>query len=63
MTAFDPALIAWLGEADVVVHETNHGVHTPYGKLAALPVALRSRMRLDRLTWKPRDGPQSPIAR
>lgn len=45
-TAFDPGLIAWLGEADLVVHETNHGVHTPYAKLAALPAALRARMRL-----------------
>jgi len=45
-TAFDPALIAWLGEADLVLHETNYGVHTPYAKLAALPAALRARMRL-----------------
>lgn len=45
-TAFDPTLIAWLAEADLVVHETNHGVHTPYAKLAALPAALRARMRL-----------------
>lgn len=45
-TAFDPGLIAWLAEADLVVHETNHGVHTPYAKLAALPAALRARMRL-----------------
>ena len=45
-TAFDPALIAWLAEADLVVHETNYGVHTPYAKLAALPAELRARMRL-----------------
>ncbi len=45
-TAFDPELIAWLAEADCIVHETNHGVHTPYAKLAALPVDLRARMRL-----------------
>lgn len=45
-TAFDPALIAWLAEADLVVHETNHGVHTPYEKLAALPAPLRAKMRL-----------------
>jgi len=43
-TAFDPSLIAWLGEADRVVHETNHGAHTPYASLAALPEALRDRM-------------------
>ncbi|MBI2391735.1 MAG: MBL fold metallo-hydrolase [Deltaproteobacteria bacterium] len=45
-TAFDESLIAWLQEADLVVHETNHGVHTPYEKLAALPAALRAKMRL-----------------
>jgi ribonuclease BN (tRNA processing enzyme) len=45
-TAFDPGLIAWLSEADLIVHETNYGVHTPYADLAALPADLRSRMRL-----------------
>lgn len=45
-TAFDPALIAWLSEADLVVHETNYGVHTPYESLAALPEEIRRKMRL-----------------
>src|SRR5688572_18948429 len=45
-TAFDEGLIAWLAEADLFVHETNHGVHTPYASLAALPADLRARMRL-----------------
>ncbi|MGA9522667.1 MAG: MBL fold metallo-hydrolase [Myxococcaceae bacterium] len=45
-TAFDPTLIEWLAEADLVVHETNFGVHTPYEKLAELPAELRARMRL-----------------
>jgi ribonuclease BN (tRNA processing enzyme) len=45
-TAFDESLIRWLEEADLVVHETNYGVHTPYAKLAALPEALRAKMRL-----------------
>jgi len=45
-TAFDEVLIAWLAQADLLVHETNYGVHTPYEKLAALPAELRSRMRL-----------------
>ena len=45
-TAFDPALIEWLAEADLIIHETNLGVHTPYEKLAALPSGLRARMRL-----------------
>lgn len=45
-TAFDPGLIEWLGAGDLVFHETNHGVHTPYEKLAALPAATRAKMRL-----------------
>ena len=45
-TAWDPSLIEWLGAADLVFHETNHGVHTPYEKLAALPAATRAKMRL-----------------
>jgi ribonuclease BN (tRNA processing enzyme) len=45
-TAFDPSLIAWLGESDLVVHETNHGTHTPYAKLAELPADVRAKMRL-----------------
>lgn len=45
-TAFDEGLIAWLGEADRIVHETNLGAHTPYERLAALPDAVRSRMWL-----------------
>ncbi len=45
-TAFDEELIDWLSEADLVIHETNYGVHTPYEKLAALPAELRARMRL-----------------
>lgn len=45
-TAFDPTLIKWLSSADLVVHETNYGAHTPYAKLAALPGELRAKMRL-----------------
>ncbi len=49
-TAFDPTLIDWLAEADLIVHEAttrgHTGVHTPYEKLAALPEELRARMRL-----------------
>jgi ribonuclease BN (tRNA processing enzyme) len=45
-TAFDETLIAWLASADLIVHETNLGVHTPYERLAALPAELRARMRL-----------------
>lgn len=45
-TAFDESLIAWLDAAHLIAHETNLGVHTPYEKLAALPEALRGKMRL-----------------
>lgn len=45
-TSFDTALIEWLGASDLVLHETNHGIHTPYEALAALPGELRARMRL-----------------
>jgi ribonuclease BN (tRNA processing enzyme) len=45
-TAFDESLIDWLSRADLVVHETNYGVHTPYESLAALPAPLRAKMRL-----------------
>lgn len=45
-TSFDPSLIAWLGEANLVVHETNYGIHTPYAKLAELPEPTRAKMRL-----------------
>ncbi len=49
-TAYDPGLIDWLSSADLIVHEATNmahtGVHTPYEKLAALPAALRAKMRL-----------------
>lgn len=49
-SAFDPGLIDWLAPSDLIVHEATSavhtGVHTPYENLAALPVELRSRMRL-----------------
>jgi ribonuclease BN (tRNA processing enzyme) len=49
-TAFDPTLIDWLASADLIVHETTtyneSAVHTPYERLAALPAALREKMRL-----------------
>ncbi len=46
-TAYDPRLIEWLSRADLIVHEANGGFpHTPYQRLAELPVALRQKMRL-----------------
>ena len=45
-TAFDPGLIEWLSEADLIIHETNYGAHTPYAALAGLPAEIRQKMRL-----------------
>jgi len=45
-TSFDPSLIEWLARADLVLHETGPGIHTPYEKLAALPAAVRGKMKL-----------------
>jgi ribonuclease BN (tRNA processing enzyme) len=45
-TAYDPSLIEWLSPADLVIHETSPDIHTPYERLAALPEALRTKMRL-----------------
>jgi ribonuclease BN (tRNA processing enzyme) len=45
-TAFDPRLVEWLAEADLVLHETGLGIHTPYESLAALPPEVRGKLRL-----------------
>lgn len=45
-TEFDPGLIEWLGDADLVVHEVGYGTHTAAHQLAGLPASLRARMRL-----------------
>jgi ribonuclease BN (tRNA processing enzyme) len=46
-TAFDPGLIHWLADADLVVHEASGGfMHTAYDELAALPEPLRRKLRL-----------------
>ena len=45
-TSFDERLIDWLDEGDLMIHETNYGIHTPYEKLAALPEETRQKMRL-----------------
>lgn len=51
-TAFDPAHIEWLRDADLIIHETNVGeaVHTPIAALNALPDELRGKMRLIHVT-------------
>jgi ribonuclease BN (tRNA processing enzyme) len=44
-TAYDPRLVEWLSRADLIVHEAGGGFpHTPYQKLAELPIALRKKM-------------------
>jgi len=46
-TAFDPAHIDWLADADLIVHECNRGpVHTHLDELEALDDAVRSRIHL-----------------
>ena len=45
-TSYDESLVEWLAEADLFVHETNGGSHTPYEKLACLPRPLKNKMRL-----------------
>lgn len=46
-TAFDPALVAWLAGADLVVHETNYGpAHTAYADLLTLDEGVKKKMRL-----------------
>lgn len=44
-TAFDPALIDWLADADLILHETSFGPgHTPLKDLMELPAELRQKM-------------------
>jgi ribonuclease BN (tRNA processing enzyme) len=46
-TAFDPELIAFLAQADLVVHETNYGpAHTAYADLLTLDEGVKKKMRL-----------------
>jgi ribonuclease BN (tRNA processing enzyme) len=57
-TAHDPGLVEWLARADLFLHETGPGIHTPYGALAALPAPVRARMRLIHYPdgFRPDDG-------
>lgn len=46
-TAFEPAHVAWLAQADRIVHETNDGpAHTPLADLEALPEDVRRKLHL-----------------
>ena len=45
-TAFDGELIDWLSECDLILHETNEGIHTPYEQLLSLDISIQQKMRL-----------------
>lgn len=46
-TAFDPSLIEWLDEADLIIHETNFGpAHTAFDDLLELDHRIRAKTRL-----------------
>jgi len=46
-TAYDPGLIEWISRADLIVHEANGAFpHTPYQRLAELPLAIREKMHV-----------------
>jgi ribonuclease BN (tRNA processing enzyme) len=45
-TGFDPGLIDWLADADLIIHETNLGAHTPHEALEGLPEPVRGKLRL-----------------
>lgn len=71
-TAWDPQHIAWLEDADLIVHETSLGpAHTPLHELMALPPQLREKMLIvhypdffeepDELTFA-KQGGRYPVA-
>ncbi|MGO9115426.1 MAG: MBL fold metallo-hydrolase [Thermoguttaceae bacterium] len=46
-TTYDPRLIDWLSRADLIVHDAGGGFpHTPYQRLADLPIDVRKKMLL-----------------
>ncbi|MBN1475620.1 MBL fold metallo-hydrolase [Candidatus Sumerlaeota bacterium] len=45
-TIFDPEHIKWLSQADMIVHETNDGPHTPLEDLMGLPQEIRDKIWL-----------------
>ena len=46
-TVYDPELIAWLDQADIIIHEANFSpLHTQVDPLNALPKHTRSKLRL-----------------
>jgi len=45
-TSYSDELLSFLGQASVIVHETNHGPHTDLASLLALPGPLQERLML-----------------
>jgi len=45
-TSFDPSLITWLDQAELIVHETNRGVHTPLEDLEGVDERIKAKMHL-----------------
>lgn len=43
-TRYDSELVSWLSEADVVLHETNLGIHTDFKALEALPPVQKDKL-------------------
>ena len=45
-TSFDPTLIDWLKDCDLIIHETNKAPHTPLHQLVEVSAEVSERMRL-----------------
>ena len=45
-TSYDPELIDFLSEGDLIFHETGDGFHTPLKDLVALPDSLKKKLVL-----------------
>jgi ribonuclease BN (tRNA processing enzyme) len=45
-TLYDPRLIEWLSDSDLILHETGKGIHTDPAELAKLPKDIKRKMRL-----------------
>lgn len=55
-TPFDPKLLAFLGQADLLIHESSPGsAHTPLEALEALDASVRDRMMLIHLADETRE--------
>lgn len=45
-TAYDPGMIDFLADCDLIFHECDHGLHTHLEPLEALPKSIRKKMHL-----------------